>query len=457
MLGLLILAALGVLLTKLWNLQITNSGQAVERAETQTTVKSRIAPARGGICDRNGVDLADNRPSFDIDFYLDVLERDYAKRNKNRVPHLTVPSHQQVDADGNVVRDKWGNPVMTKPYSEVDIAEIVKESIQPVSQTLGLSAPLNERDIRKHFREEADLPYHYMTDLDFATVAQFEERNFGIAGIEIAQNPAREYPLGAFASHILGYVGRPVNQEEHVADDGTPFETVGLHGIEEIMDDHLQGEPGSRIRRVSSQGYYEGELARNDPTMGNTVYLTIDARVQYIAETAFRDSGWTRGAVIVMDPKNGDVLALASFPNYDPNTFIPRIKSADWDKLNNDPTTPLFNRALHTFQPGSTLQDHGGAGRLEVGPCHGEHGVRLPLGPSRSATTFSTIPTARRAARWRWSMPSRSRATCFFTSTASRRASTRSMPWARAPASATSGVCSAMRMRMRAFSPGPRG
>jgi len=261
-----------------------------------------------------------------------------------------------VTDDGKPVRDKWGNPVMTKPYSEIDISEIVRESIQPISQTLGLSVPLNDKEIRKHFREEADLPYHYMTDLDFATVAQFAERNFGVAGITIAQNPAREYPFGAFASHILGYVGRPVNQEEHLADDGTPFETVGLHGIEGIMDDHLQGEPGSIVQRVSSQGYYEGKLAQNDPTMGNTVYLTIDARIQYIAETTMRDSGWTRGAIVVMDPRNGDVLALASFPNYDPNTFIPKIKSADWDKLNQDPTTPLYNRALHGYEPGSTYK-----------------------------------------------------------------------------------------------------
>jgi penicillin-binding protein 2 len=357
LLALLVCGAMAVLLTRLWNLQITNSGQAMERSEAQTTVKARIAPARGAICDRNGVDLADNRPSFDIDFYLDELERDYAKRNHGRVPRLQVASHPQIGADGTVTRDKWGNPLMTKPYSEVDIAEIVHESIQPISQTLGLNTPLNDKEIRKHFREEADLPYHYMTDLDFATVAQFAERNFGVAGIQIAQNPAREYPLGAFASHILGYVGRPVNQEDHVADDGTPYDTVGLHGIEAIMDDHLQGQPGYRVQRVSSQGYYEGQpLATNDPTMGNTVYLTIDSRVQYIAETAFRDSGWTRGAVVVMDPHNGDVLALASFPNYDPNTFIPKIKSADWDKLNNDPTTPLYNRALHTYEPGSTYK-----------------------------------------------------------------------------------------------------
>jgi penicillin-binding protein 2 len=357
LLALLVCGAMAVLLTRLWNLQITNSGQAVSRSEAQTTVKARIAPARGAICDRNGIDLADNRPSFDIDFYLDELERDYAKRNHGRVPRLKVPAHVQYGPDGKRIDDKYGNPVLTKEYFEVDIAEIVHESIQPISQTLGLNTPLNDKEIRKHFREEADLPYHYMTDLDFATVAQFAERNFGVAGIQIAQNPAREYPLGAFASHILGYVGRPVNQEDHVADDGTPYDTVGLHGIEAIMDDHLQGQPGYKVQRVSSQGYYEGQpLATNDPTMGNTVYLTIDARVQYIAETAFRDSGWTRGAVVVMDPHNGDVLALASFPNYDPNTFIPKIKSADWDKLNNDPTTPLYNRALHTYEPGSTYK-----------------------------------------------------------------------------------------------------
>jgi penicillin-binding protein 2 len=357
LLALLVCGAMAVLLTRLWNLQITNSGQAVSRSEAQTTVKARIAPARGAICDRNGIDLADNRPSFDIDFYLDELERDYAKRNHGRVPRLKVPAHVQYGPDGKRIDDKYGNPVLTKEYFEVDIAEIVHESIQPISQTLGLNTPLNDKEIRKHFREEADLPYHYMTDLDFATVAQFAERNFGVAGIQIAQNPAREYPLGAFAAHCRGLGGRPVTPAHPGAHDGTPYDTVGLHGIEAIMDDHLQGQPGYKVQRVSSQGYYEGQpLATNDPTMGNTVYLTIDARVQYIAETAFRDSGWTRGAVVVMDPHNGDVLALASFPNYDPNTFIPKIKSADWDKLNNDPTTPLYNRALHTYEPGSTYK-----------------------------------------------------------------------------------------------------
>jgi penicillin-binding protein 2 len=337
---LLIFAAMGILLSRLWNVQIVNSESALHTLEVNTTVKARIAPARGAICDRNGIPLAENRPSFDIDFYLDDLRRDYAQSHRGRMPMIPL-------ADGKGGRKR----------AEIDIVQIVKESIQPISQTLNLKGPLIEKDIREHFRTDRDLPYHYMTDLDFATVANFEERNFGVRGIEISQNPTRRYTYGAFAAHILGYVGKPDNQNEHLASDGTPYETIGRHGIEAIMDGQLQGEPGSIIRRVSSQGYYiDRPLQSSDPTVGNTIYLTIDSRVQYIAETAMRNAGIGRGAVVVMDPRNGDVLGLVSIPSYDPNKFIPRINSKDWDALNNDPTAPMFNRALHALAPGSTYK-----------------------------------------------------------------------------------------------------
>lgn len=340
-LALVVFAAMGVLLNRLWNVQIVNSDSARQRSEEQTTVKSRIAPARGAICDRNGVSLAENRPSFDIDFYLDDLRRDYAQSHRGRMPMIPLP-------DG-----KNG-----KKRAEIDIVQIVKESIVPISQTLGLTAPLNEKEIKEHFRTDRDLPYHYMTDLDFATVAQFSERNLGVTGIRISQSPVRQYTYGAFAAHILGYVGTPVNKNEHLASDGTPYETIGRHGIEAIMDPQLQGQPGSAIWRVSSQGYYIGgkALHTEPPTMGNTLYLTIDARIQYIAETAMRKAGVGRGAVVIMDPRNGDVLALVSIPSYDPNKFIPRINSKDWTALNSDPTAPLFNRALHALAPGSTYK-----------------------------------------------------------------------------------------------------
>jgi penicillin-binding protein 2 len=341
---LVIFAAMGVLLNRLWNVQIVNSDSARLRSEEQTTVKSRIAPARGAICDRNGLALAENRPSFDIDLYLDDLRRDYAQSHRGRMPMIHIPDRK----DGH------------KRPDEPDIAKIVRESLEPISQTLGLTAPLNDKDLQEHFRTDRDLPYHYMTDLDFATVAQFSERNLGVTGIRISQSPVRQYNYGAFAAHILGYVGANLDQtqKEHKASDGTPYETIGRHGIEAIMDPQLQGQPGSAIWRVSSQGYYIGgkALHTEPPTMGNTLYLTIDARIQYIAETALRHAGIGRGAAVVMDPRNGDVLAMVSVPSYDPNKFIPRIAAKDWDALNTDPTNPLFNRALHTYAPGSTYK-----------------------------------------------------------------------------------------------------
>jgi len=444
-LALLVFAAVGVLLSRLWNVQVVNSDTAKARSEEQTTVKSRIAPARGAICDRNGVMLAENRPSFDIDFYLGDLRRAYAEAHKGNVPrrqlHLYYPLDGKTEPlkvgteastilyfpnsvtdwqnDGNFTQDPKtpgsilidfhpGDKSITmkalkdsataqlnvttegKTFSfkieadndavhlvtfypadekapkaatrsgEDDIVEIVRESIDPIKDTLGLSAPLNAKDIREHFRTDPDLPYHYMNDLDFATVANFEERNLGVSGIRVSQNPAREYTYGAFAAHILGYVGKPDNQNEHLASDGTPYETVGRHGIEAIMDAQLQGEPGSTIQRVSSQGYYIDDPAlRNSfqpPTMGSTLYLTIDARVQYIAETAMRHAHVGRGAVVVMDPRNGDVLAMVSVPSYDPNKFIPKIPAKDWDALNQDPTAPMYNRALHAYAPGSTYK-----------------------------------------------------------------------------------------------------
>ncbi len=338
-LALLVFGAMGVLLSRLWNVQVVNSDAARARSDDQTTVRERIAPARGAICDRNGVMLAENRPSFDIDFDLGDLRRDYAESHKGNVPKLALRPGKN-----------------GKPRSEDNIVEIVRQSIEPIKDALGLTVPLNEKDIREHFRTDPDLPYHYMSDLDFATVANFEERNLGVTGIRIAQNPARQYTYGAFAAHILGYVGKPNKQTEHLASDGMPYETVGIHGIEAIMDEKLQGEPGSIVQRVSSQGYVKEKLHQDDPSMGSTLYLTIDARVQYIAETAMRNAGIGRGAVVVMDPRNGDVLALVSVPSYDPNKFIPKIQAKDWDALNQDPTAPMFNRALHAYAPGSTYK-----------------------------------------------------------------------------------------------------
>ena len=238
---------------------------------------------------------------------------------------ITPQSHKGRRARRSSSRPDQGRP---QARSEDDIVEIVKESIEPISETLGLTAPLNEKEIREHFRTDPDLPYHYMTDLDFATVANFEERNFGVRGIRIAQNPAREYTYGAFASHILGYVGKPDNQDgapgqrRHALRDGRPPRHRGDHGRP------APGRAGQHHpARLLPGLLHRGQAARRPvraPTMGNTLYLTIDARVAvHRRDRHAPRRARTRGAVVVMDPRNGDVLALASVPELRPEQVHP--------------------------------------------------------------------------------------------------------------------------------------
>jgi penicillin-binding protein 2 len=326
--------AMDLLLSRLWTVQVVNSASAQQRSEAQTTVKSRLAPARGAICDRNGLMLAENRPSFDIDFYLGDLRRDYAQNHKGRVPKIQLRP------------DRHG-----RPRSEDDIVEIVKESIQPISQTLGLTAPLNEKEIKEHFRTDPDLPYHYMTDLDFATVANFEERNFGVRGIDISQNPRASTPTAPSPPTSSATWASPTNRPSTWPATARLMKRSAATGLRRSWTPSCRASraaPSSASPpRVTPFPTRSSTPSSTRPTMGNTLYLTIDARSNTSPKPPCATRARTRGAVVVMDPRNGDVLALVSFPNYDPNTFIPHISAKDWDALNNDPTTPLFNRALH--------------------------------------------------------------------------------------------------------------
>lgn len=330
--------ALGDLILHLYFVQVAKGDVYVNRLRDQTTVAVRLSPARGAIVDRNNIPLAENRASFDIDFYLDELVRHYSKQHHGKVPKI----YYEATRKGKKVT-----------LGETDIVEIVNESIDPIAKSLGLQSRPDENDLRNHYRNRRQIPYQFRTDIDFTTLAQFSERNLGVPGIEVAARPVRSYNYGAFASHILGYVGKP-DQAEQVGEDGFEYDSVGRLGIEKIMDAQLQGKPGGKILRVNSRGYIDREEGVQQPTVGNSVYLTIDARIQHIVEECMRGVG--RGAAIIMDPNNGDILAMVSVPNYDPNDFIPRIPADKWKALNSDPTAPMVNRALSAYAPGSTYK-----------------------------------------------------------------------------------------------------
>ena len=158
---------------------------------------------------------------------------------------------------------------------------------------------------------------------------------------------------------MLGYVGAPldINTLPDIADYTFYQPDVdGKSQIEAAMDKYLRGKPGKRVLRKSVKGVIESEESVDPPKQGDNVYLTLDARIQDIAEQALRHPQLGRAAAVVVDPNNGDILAMASVPSFDPNVFIPSVSSADWKKLNTDPAVPLVSRAVSAFPPGSTFK-----------------------------------------------------------------------------------------------------
>ena len=239
---------------------------------------------------------------------------------------------------------------------EPDIVRIVNDGIVPRLEDLDLARDYNSNQLQRHYRNNTEVPYSYIKDIDFTTMAKFSEHDVGLPGVDIAIKPVRSYVYGALASHFLGYVGAPDDTNTEEARKYTFYQgdVDGKSNVEKTMDEYLRGQPGIRVMRRNAKGAIDGVVREEPPKQGANVYLTIDARIQTIADEALRVVG--RGAAVVVDPNNGNVLAMASVPSFDPNTFIPSIKAKDWKALRNDEAHPLVNRAVSAFPPGSTFK-----------------------------------------------------------------------------------------------------
>jgi penicillin-binding protein 2 len=344
-LALVMLCGLGALLTKLWYEQVLRGPKWTAKLRGRGEVTVRIPSVRGEIRDRNGVTLVSNRASYEVDFYLRDMVKGYRELTG------TVP---QVDFE-LVVKQ------MRKKKKEPDIVRIVNESVIPRLKDLELARDYNSERLQRHYRNDTEVPFTYIEELDFPTIAKFSEHNVGLPGVEISAKPVRQYVYGAFAAHLLGYVGAP-NDIDRLPDvKKYTFYQPDVEGksqVEYYLDRWIRGTPGVRVLQKNVKGVIEGEIVekRVAPQQGNNIFLTIDARIQFIAERALREAGVGRAAAVVVNPKNGDILAMASIPSYDPNSFIPSIKTKDWQKLIDDETDPLTNRAIQGYAPGSTYK-----------------------------------------------------------------------------------------------------
>jgi penicillin-binding protein 2 len=334
------LLGVGSLGLRLWWIQVAHGPEwtAQIRGSSQATV--RIPSVRGEIKDRNGVTLVQNRASYEVDFYLPDMFRAYRER-------VESPPTSEYRATING---------MPKDVKEPDIIKIVNNGIVPRLNDLDLARDYNAGRLQKHYRNDTEVPFSYVKDIDFPTLAKFSEHDVGLPGVELAIKPVRSYVYGALASHILGYVSMPDDVDKEEAKKFTFYQgdLEGKSNVEKVMDEYLRGRPGVRYLRRNAKGTIDGVLREDPPEQGANVFLTLDARIQAITEEALR--AVPRAGAVVVDPNNGNILAMVSVPSFDPNTFIPSIKAKDWTALQKDEGDPLVNRAISCLPPGSTFK-----------------------------------------------------------------------------------------------------
>ncbi len=341
-LALLMLCAMGAVVARLWWVQVRRGEEWAKQIVSRSELTVRIPSVRGEIRDRNGVVLVSNRASYEVDFFLSDMVRHYRQRTGEPVP---------MTAYRGTIRG------MPKDIKEEDIVQVVNNAVVPRLEELKLARDYNGKRLQRHFRVNREVPFTYLEDIDFPTIAKFSEHDVGLPGVDIAIRPVRQYRYGALAGHLLGYVGMPEDIGKLPDVKNYSFyqpDTEGKSQVEYFMDKHLRGTPGKRVLQRNVKGQIEGESRREDPLPGNNVYLTLDSRIQFIAEQALRSVG--RAAAVVVDPNTGEILAMASVPSYDPNVFIPSVSAKDWDRLMQDEANPLVNRAVSAFPPGSTFK-----------------------------------------------------------------------------------------------------
>jgi len=275
-----------------------------------------------------------------------------------------------VDRNGVVLASNYSAYTLEITPSKVDDLDT---TIDGLAQVLDIT--VRDRRRFKRLMEESknfeSLPIR--TKLTDAEVARFVAQRFRFPGVEIKARLFRSYPLGEVGSHLIGYIGR-INQTEKKAMEDWPddelanyrgTEYIGKLGVEQNYEQDLHGQTGFEEVETSAAGRAMRRLGHKPPTPGNTLVMSIDIRLQAMVEALF---GERRGALVALDPRNGEVLAFVSKPTFDPNLFVDGIDAESWRDLNDNIDKPLLNRALRgTYPPGSTFKPYMAMAALNTG------------------------------------------------------------------------------------------
>ena len=321
--ALFVLFCFGLLAARLVYLQVVKHEELATQAEANRIAVVPIVPNRGLILDRNGAVLADNYSAYTLEI---------------------TPSK---------------------------VAGTLEETIDALAEVIDVQ-PRDRKRFKRLIEEGKSfesLPIRSrLTDEE---VARFTAQRFRFPGVEIKARLFRNYPLGETASHLIGYIGR-INQAEKAAIDETEAapnyrgtEYIGKLGIEQSYEAELHGTTGFEEVETTAGGRAVRRLQSNAAIPGNKLTLAIDIKLQALVEQLY---GERRGALVAIDPRNGEILAFVSKPNFDPNLFVDGIDAENWKALNESIDKPLLNRALRgTYPPGSTYKPFMALAALTLG------------------------------------------------------------------------------------------
>lgn len=275
-------------------------------------------------------------------------------------------------APRGVIRDRYGVVLATSRLSYAVTLyplKLTKEQTEEVIQRLGKLLDMPASEIRAKWRRTGTVarPVRLMQDVDPQTIAIIAENQLQLPGVSIEPITIRYYPRGNFLSHVLGYTGEITDKElEKLSDQGyRAGDIIGKTGVEKVFDADLRGTPGRQQIEVDARGKPVRILASVPPVPGKDLTLTIDAKVQEVAEKSLAGH---RGAAVALDPNTGEVLAMASAPSFDPNWFAGRISPALWRQLSDGTQRPMINRAISSkYPPGSIFKIVTHATALEEG------------------------------------------------------------------------------------------
>ena len=301
--------------------------------------------------------------------YLSIFENERytLQAESNRVNLSLIPPRR-----GWIV-DREGKPLaLNRTVFRVDIipdrVKDVPATLDALTRILKLTPDERDRIERDIDRSSGYQPVQVAENIDWERYAAISIRAPDIPGVQPAQGFARFYPEGAAVGHLLGYVGAASAKDYEKTKDPlyvTPGFKIGKEAIERVMEPSLRGEPGARRSEVTARGKLVRELATRPDVAGDTLKLTIDAGLQAYAA---RRLGENSGAVTVIDTLTGGILAMASMPAYDPNSFSDGIGQMEWKMLSQDERRPLVNKALQSlYPPGSTVKPAAALALLAAG------------------------------------------------------------------------------------------